>query len=198
MKKWMSSPKVAGTVLAITAFIGLVASFALLSESFAAASDPTYVPACNINPVLSCQSAMASEQAEVFLGIPNPALGIAAFMALLTFAVLLWSGAKFARWVWQAVLAAATGGLIFALFLYSTALWVLGAVCPWCFVTWIVCVAIFWMVVTHVFATKAVRLPNWLKGFSKVWLDNATLILASSYAILIMVIVIRFREALLG
>ena len=74
--------------LTITGLIGLVAAFVLLVEKIALLTDPTYVPSCSINPVLSCGSIMSTDQAEVF-GFPNPILGVAGFTALLTLGVIL-------------------------------------------------------------------------------------------------------------
>ena len=196
MKKFFKALHVrTGVMLAVFAFVGLIASFSLLHETFAVANDPGYEPSCNINPLVSCASAMASDQGEI-LGIPNPAFGIAAFTALFTFAVLLVSGARFARWVWGAAFAAAIAGLGFALYLYFTAMFVLGSICPWCFVTWIVTVGIFWAIVTYVLREKLITIPKWKKRAAAFWVKSAGLILAVLYAVLILGLLIRFREAL--
>ncbi len=96
MSTWQSSSRVVGIVLAGLAVVGLLASFTLLYDTFEVARNPAYNPSCNINPVLSCQSVMSSDQAEI-VGIPNPAFGIAAFSALAAFAVLLVAGSRFSR-----------------------------------------------------------------------------------------------------
>jgi uncharacterized membrane protein len=184
-----------GSLLAVFAFVGLIASFALLHETFAVANDPSYVPSCNINPLVNCESTMASEQGEL-LGIPNPAFGIAAFTALLTFSVLLASGARFARPLWWAVLVAAVFGLGFALYLYATALFVLNSICPWCFVTWIVTIGIFWAVVTYILREKLLPIPSWKQPIASFWVKNAGLVLAVLYSALLLGIIIRFREVL--
>lgn len=182
-------------LLAACAIIGLIASFALLHETFAVARDPEYAPSCNINPLVSCASAMSSAQGEI-AGIPNPAFGIAAFTALLTFSVLLFAGTRFTKWVWRAGLLAASAGLLFALYLYSTALFVLGSICPWCFATWIITVAIFWVFVTYTLREKIFNVPKWLQPITTFWTKNAGLVLAILYAALIFGLLIRFREAL--
>ena len=138
---------------------------------------------------------MASEQGEL-LGIPNPAFGIAAFTALLTFSVLLASGARFARPLWWAVLVAAVFGLGFALYLYATALFVLNSICPWCFVTWIVTIGIFWAVVTYILREKLLPIPSWKQPIASFWVKNAGLVLAVLYSALLLGIIIRFREVL--
>lgn len=137
---------------------------------------------------------MESEQAE-FLGIPNPSFGIAAFTALLVFAVLVWSGTTFKPWVWKVGLGVATAGMGYVVYLYLTSLLVLGTICPWCFVTWLVTIATFWALWTHALA------KGYVGGSAKVRIAlvrNASLILASLYAVLLFGILIRFHEALLG
>ena len=49
--------------------IGLLAAAVLLIEKVALLKDPTYVPSCSINPILSCGSIMQTSQAEAF-GFP--------------------------------------------------------------------------------------------------------------------------------
>lgn len=65
-------------------------------EKIARLRDPTYVPNCSLNPVVSCGSVMDSVQAEVF-GFPNPLLGIAGFAIVTTVGAGLLGGARFGR-----------------------------------------------------------------------------------------------------
>ena len=83
--------------------LGLVAATVLLVEKIALLRDPSYVPTCSINPILSCGSVMAAPQAEAF-GIPNPIIGVAGFAAAITAgcAVLACRG-MLARWFWLGV-----------------------------------------------------------------------------------------------
>ena len=61
----------------IAGVIGLVASMTLTVEKIEILLNPSYVPSCNINPIVSCGSVMVTPQASV-LGFPNPLLGIVA------------------------------------------------------------------------------------------------------------------------
>ena len=54
-----------------------LASLTLTVEKIELLIDPSYVPSCSINPVLSCGSVMVTHQASVF-GFPNPLIGIVA------------------------------------------------------------------------------------------------------------------------
>ena len=195
-KSWKTSSKIIGWVLAACSALGLVASFTLLHETFELAKNPNYVPSCNLSVFISCQGAMASDSSALFLGIPNPAMGIAAFTALFVFAVLLLSGAKFKPWVWLAGIGAASAGLLVTLFFYFESVLKLGTICPWCAVTWVATVAVFWTVITHVFAAKHVTLSKKLQGVSTFWLRYDSVILVSTYALLVVGILYRFREIL--
>jgi uncharacterized membrane protein len=191
------SSRTIAPILLLFSVVGLLASFVLLHETFAVANNPGYAPSCNISPLMSCESAMKSQQGESF-GIPNPAFGIAAFSMLLAFAVLLLVGTQFSAWVWRLGVLAAVGGLGFALYLYFTAIFVLGSICPWCFVTWVVTVGIFWAMVTQALKEKAIPLPRWASKVAGFWSKNAGLVLAILYAALIFGLLIRFNQAFLA
>lgn len=195
VQKIPKASRLYGLLLICFAAIGLFASFALLHETVSAAHDARYVPSCNINPLLSCESAMKSVYGET-LGIPNPAFGIAAFSALATFGVLLFAGTRFANWVWRLALGASAAGLVFALYLYTVALFVLGSVCPWCFVTWVVTIGTAWAVVSYVVVTETLTQPTWLRPGIGFWRKNPGLVLAIAYALLIFGLLIRFYESL--
>lgn len=130
-------------VLLIGGIIGMLASFMLTYDKIHVLQNPDYRPACNINPILSCGSVMQTEQASL-LGVPNTIFGLVAFSMLVTFAFLLIAGAKVQRWIWQAAQLAATGGMIFMHYLFFEAVWRIHAICPWCFVVWMITIPIFY------------------------------------------------------
>ena len=130
-------------LLTIGGLIGLVAAAVLLVEKIQLIRNPSYVPSCSINPVLSCGSVMTTPQAEVF-GFPNPLVGVAGFAAVATVGLALLAGASFARWFVLVVQAGATFGVVFVHWLIYQSLYVIGALCPYCMVVWVVMIAIFW------------------------------------------------------
>lgn len=78
-------------LLIVGGAVGLAAAFTLMVEKIQLLSDPTYVPSCSINAVLSCGPVMSSDQAGVF-GFPNPLLGIAGFAMVITTGAAFWVG----------------------------------------------------------------------------------------------------------
>lgn len=152
-----------GTGLALTAWsaLGLAASFTLATDKVRILEDPTFEPACNFNPVLSCGSVMVTPQAEV-LGFPNPFLGLVGFSVLMTLGVLAVSRVLVPRWV---VAGAAAGSLLGAAFVHWLAfqsLYRIGALCPWCLVVWAVTIPIaLWLTLAlaahHARGTRSAR-----------------------------------------
>jgi uncharacterized membrane protein len=127
----------------IGGMVGFVAAFTLLVEKIALIEDPTYVPSCSINPILSCGSIMRTTQAEAF-GFPNPILGVAGFAIIGTIGAALIAGAQFARWFWWTLLAGTLAGVGFVHWLIFQSMYRIDALCPYCMVVWVVMIALFW------------------------------------------------------
>lgn len=139
--RFMSSRGV-GVLLVVGGLIGLCAAVILLVEKLSLAADPDYVPSCDVNPVLSCGSVMATEQAEAF-GIPNPIIGIAGFAIVTAVGAGMLAGGKYSRWYWVGVQAGMTFAVVFVHWLIYQSLYAIGALCPYCMVVWAVTIPIF-------------------------------------------------------
>lgn len=195
-KNWKTSSRFLGWILIGASSVGLLASFTLLHETFELAKNPSYNPTCNINVFIGCKSAMASKEADILFGIPNPAYGIAAFSALFVFGVLVLAGTAFKPWIWLAGVGAAGLGLLGCVFLYLTSLFSLGMICPWCFATWVITIATFWALVTHAVAADRFSVPTWLQRAKDRWLRYSVGILVAIYFLLIFGILVHFNQAL--
>ncbi|WP_031071360.1 vitamin K epoxide reductase family protein [Streptomyces sp. NRRL WC-3742] len=148
-----SSPAVgASRALALLVFlgglVGLAASAVLTFDKLRVLENPSYVPSCNINPIISCGSVMRTDQAEVF-GFPNSLLGIAAFGALAAVGAGLLAGGAYRRWFWLGLQAGTTLGLLAVHWLIDQALYDIGALCPYCMVVWVTVVLLFWYTTLH-------------------------------------------------
>ncbi len=131
-----------GPILAVCGGIGLLAAFTLAIEKFKIVEDPTYIPTCSINPILSCGSVMTTDQAEAF-GFPNPLLGIAGFAAVAALGCAMIAGAQLARWLWLALQVGLTFAVIFVHWLFFQSLYEIEALCPYCMVVWVVTIVGF-------------------------------------------------------
>jgi uncharacterized membrane protein len=123
--------------------IGLVAAAALTLEKIAKLTDPSYVPTCSLNPVISCGSVMDSPQAAAF-GFPNPLIGIAAFAVVTTAGAAMLAGFTPPRWFRVGMQAGTTFGVVFVHWLIAASLYDIRALCPYCMIVWAVTIPIFW------------------------------------------------------
>ncbi|MDN5747092.1 MAG: vitamin K epoxide reductase family protein [Pseudonocardia sp.] len=132
-----------GWILFVGGAIGTAAAFALTLDRISLLEDPEFVPACSIDPVLSCGSIMTSPQSEL-LGFPNPLIGLVAFPVVATIGVAVVGGAALPRWMWLGLQAGASAGMLFVHWLIGQSLYVIGALCPYCMAVWVVTISVFW------------------------------------------------------
>lgn len=121
---------------------GLAAATTLTVEKIHLLQDPSYVPSCSINPVLSCGSVMVTPQASAF-GFPNPLIGIVAFTVVITSGVLALAKVRLPQWYWVGLAAGAALGVAFIHWLIFQSLYRIGALCPYCMVVWTVTIPLF-------------------------------------------------------
>ena len=129
-------------ILAIGGMIGVLMAFIITIEKIQLLKDPTFIPECNINPIISCGNIMKSEQAGVF-GFPNPLLGLIGFSVVTTIGMAMLAGAKFKRWFWLGLQAGTVLGVIFCMWLFHEAVYEIGSLCPYCIVVWMVTIPMF-------------------------------------------------------
>ncbi|WP_370012292.1 vitamin K epoxide reductase family protein [Nocardiopsis sp. LDBS0036] len=139
---------------------GLLAALALLVERIRVLADPGHVPACSLNPVLSCGTVMATPQAEVF-GVPNPVIGVVCFAVVTTAGAALAAGARLDRWFWLGLQAGVVFGAVFVHWLIFQSLYRIGALCPYCLVVWAVTIPLFWYVTLHNVRSAHLPAPAW-------------------------------------
>ncbi|WP_433029801.1 vitamin K epoxide reductase family protein [Actinomycetospora sp. CA-053990] len=153
-----------GGVLLVGGLVGAVVSLLLLLDKLALLADPTFVPSCSIDPVLSCGTIMRTAQASV-LGFPNPVIGLATFPVAAALGALVLGGAVLPRWAWWGLQAGTTAGMLFVHWLIVQSLVVIGALCPWCMVAWVAVIAMFWCVtVENLRAGRLGGAPASLRG----------------------------------
>jgi uncharacterized membrane protein len=146
-------------LLLIGGLIAMAASIMLSVEIFDKLKNPSYVPVCNLNPVLSCTSVADSSQSHLF-GFPNYFIGIAGYAAAAAIGTALLAGAKFKRWFWQIVEA----GLLFAIgflsWLQFETLYRIGALCIFCMIVWAVTIPMFWYTTLYNFRAGNLKTPK--------------------------------------
>jgi uncharacterized membrane protein len=125
----------------IAGVIGLVSSATLTVEKIDILANPSYVPSCNFNPILSCGSVMVTPQASV-LGFPNPLLGIAGFTVVVVAGVLAVAKVPLPQWFWIGLTVGTLTGAVFVHWLIFQSLYRIGALCPYCMVVWAVTITL--------------------------------------------------------
>ena len=190
-KSSLSLAKTLPYLLIVAGLIGGVASFALTYDKVHILQNANYVPACNINPVLSCGSVMKTQQASL-LGVPNSVYGLIAFSVLLTFGVLLAGGAIVKRWVWLTAQLAATIGVIFMHYLFFQAVFRIHSICPWCFVVWMTTIPVFWYVTQYNLRHRNLRCPALLRPVSAFIQKYSTDLLVLWYLVILGIMLQRF------
>jgi len=170
--------------------IGLVAACVLLFEKIKLLENPSYVPSCNFNPVLSCGTIMRTDQASVF-GFPNPMLGLVGFAMVVATGAALLAGARFARWYWLGMQAGVLFGIGFVAWLAFQSLYRIGALCPYCMVVWAVVLPIFWWVTARNAEAGVLGLP---RGLAEAVADYRWLLLIGSYALIVVPAFFRFSD----
>jgi uncharacterized membrane protein len=184
-------------ILVVGGVLGLIAAFELTVEKVRVLADPTYVPACDLNPVLSCGSVIVTPQAEVF-GFPNPVLGLTGFAVVITLGVLLAGGVVLPRWVWLGLNAGALLGFGFVQWLVWQSLYSIGSLCPWCMVVWTVTAPIFiWVTSANLLSERLPTPPSWSSAVSAL-VGLRGLILAAWYVAVLGLIFVRWQDYWLG
>jgi uncharacterized membrane protein len=163
--------------------IGLIAAFALTYDKLHLLSNPAYQPSCNINPILSCQSVMQTEQANLF-GLPNTIFGIMGFSILATLGLILLAKAKFSAWFWLLVNAGAFFGFLFSVYLFFQGVYRINAICPYCFIIWMITPLVFWYTTIYNLKEKNLKL-NFLPANIKHFIISRHLAILAVWYVLI-------------
>lgn len=124
-----------GLWLVITGLVAAAASFLLLYERIQLWQDSSHSTACDISPWVSCGQVMESWQASTF-GFPNIFIGVVGFPLIIAIGVGLLGRLSLPRWYWVGLQTGVLFALGFCIWLWSQAVYVIGALCPYCMMVW--------------------------------------------------------------
>lgn len=178
----MRVPVLSAWWVLIAGVIGLLAAMTLTVEKIDLLANPSYVPSCNINPIVSCGSVMVTPQASAF-GLPNPLLGIIGFTVVLVTGVLAVAKVPLPRWYWAGLAAGILVGAVFVHWLIFQSLYRIGALCPYCMVVWAVTITLLVVVASIAFrpspeGSGVIRvLFGWRWSISVVWFTAVFLLI---------------------
>jgi len=178
----------------VAGVVSWLASATLVLERLALYRDPGHVTSCDINPWVSCGTVMKSWQAALF-GFPNPLIGIVGFAIVITVGMALLAGARFARWYWIGFQAGITLAFVFCVWLWSQALYVIGALCIYCMVVWAMVIPLFVYTTARNLRAGVIPAGPRVRAFAAEWAWVATALLLVLTA---GTVFLRFMNAFLG
>jgi uncharacterized membrane protein len=126
-----------GVLMVVTGALGLLAAMVLTIDRFRLLEDPETRLACNLSPFIACGPVMQS-RAGALLGFPNPLLGIIGFSVVVTTGVVLAAGLTLPRWYHRGLQVGVLAAAVFITWLQTQSLYVIGALCLWCMLVWLV------------------------------------------------------------
>ncbi|MGJ0204339.1 vitamin K epoxide reductase family protein [Leucobacter sp. gxy201] len=139
-----SRPTAFALFTVIAGAIGWFASFELLTEYIRTLQNPDYIPNCSVSVLVTCGPNMGSWQGSLF-GFSNPIIGVSAFVVPVLVGVALLAGVRFPRWFWIGYRLGLAAGFAFICWLSYQSVFVLGTLCPWCMIVWLVMIPLFWI-----------------------------------------------------
>ncbi|MFT4212768.1 MAG: vitamin K epoxide reductase family protein [Microbacterium sp.] len=143
----LTRPPIAlASLLVVGGLLGLLAAFSLTMDEILLLKDPDAGLTCNVNTYLQCGANIQSPQGSVF-GFPNPLLGLMCFPAPVAVGVALLARARFSAWFWWLFDAGMTFAIVFVFWLAFQSIFVIGTLCPWCALVYLVVVPM-WTAVT--------------------------------------------------
>lgn len=146
-----STPSIASAWwILIAGVAGLIASATLTIEKIELLLNPSYVPSCNLNPIVSCGSVMTTPQASAF-GFPNSLIGVAAFAVVAVTGVLAVAKVPLPRWYWVGLMVGTVAATAFVHWLIFQSLYRIGALCPYCMVVWVATISLLVVVASIAF-----------------------------------------------
>ncbi|MDF2443706.1 MAG: hypothetical protein JWR01_1909 [Subtercola sp.] len=125
---------------------------------------------------------MASPQGSLF-GFPNPLIGVACFVAVIVVGVGILAGATFARWFWVLFNLGIVAALVFVVWLVGQSIFVLGTLCPYCMVVWVVVIPLFWYVTVYNLREGNIPVPAGVRAVARLFFPFLWLFVLVSYLV---------------
>ncbi|MDI2097903.1 vitamin K epoxide reductase family protein [Ruicaihuangia caeni] len=178
---------IAWVVLGAVAF---VASMILAIDRYRLLADPNTELGCDISPFVACGPVMESPAGALF-GFPNPLLGVACFMIMITSGMALLAGARLRPWFWIGMQIGLTLAGVFITWLQTQTLYVIESLCIWCMVVWAMTIPLIVLTTAHALAygrfgnTRGRRLGRWMQEYR--WM-----IIVLWYLVVILAIALKF------
>jgi uncharacterized membrane protein len=131
-------------VLIIAGLAGLTAAYNLSVDKVTAILSPATKLNCSFSILVECGTNLKSWQGSLF-GFPNPLIGLGGFAVVLVIGIATLVGVRYQRWWWIAFNVGVLGAFALITFLIYSSVYVIGTLCVWCALVWIVTIPTFWL-----------------------------------------------------
>lgn len=175
----------------------LIAAFVLSVEAVELAKNSHAVLSCNFNAVLNCGAVGIHPSAHLF-GFPNSFLGLIAEPVVITVAVAGLAGVKFPRLFMFVAQICYSLGLIFALWLFGTSYFVIGALCPWCLLVTATTLFVWFAITRYNIREDNLYLPSRFSKRAHYWVEKSydKVLLFTLVTLLVSAIVVKYGNTL--
>lgn len=137
-------PKIFGGMLVVAGVAGLIAAYNLSVDKVTVVLSPGTALNCNVSILVACGKNLGSWQGSLF-GFPNPFIGLGGFAVVLVVGISVLVGVRYPRWWWVAFNIGVMGAFAFISFLIYSSVYVIGTLCLWCALVWVVTIPTFWL-----------------------------------------------------
>ncbi len=172
--------------------LGLFASIMLSVEEFHHLKHPAAQLGCDLNPIIGCGSILDTWQAHVLFGVPNQFWSISMFSVVIAIGFAILAGAKLKRWFWLGLQAGMIFGFLFVLWFMAQSIFVLKHLCPYCMVTWVAMIPVFWYTTLYCIRAEHLRLHGRLARANRFIQKHHADILVAIYLTVFTLILWRF------
>lgn len=189
--RWIFGSMLVGSALS------LLAAFVLSVEAVQLAKNPNASLSCSVNVIVNCATVAKHPTANMF-GFPNSFLGLITEPIVITVAIAGLSGIKFPRKFMFTAQVFYTLGFMFALYLLSISLFVIGALCPWCLLVTLTTTLVFFAMTRYNVREGNLYLPKRTAHHLKSWFerDYDKLVMWAFIAFLVAVILVKYGKGL--
>lgn len=181
----------------VGALLSLLAAFVLSVEAVQLAKNPNAELSCSVNAVINCATVAKHPSAEL-LGFPNSYFGLMAEPVVITVAIAGLAGIAFPRRFMFFAQIGYTLGFAFALFLFFTSYFVIGALCPWCLLVTVTTAFVWFSITRYNIRENNLYLPKKIqqKALRFIEKDYDKLVLGTIIAVMIAAIFFKYGEGL--
>ena len=198
-KKWKASEReLAGgasfelsIVMLVTGLAGMWASFSLVTAERAMLQNPGGKLSCDLNPLIGCSGFFNSDYNTLFFGAPNALFGLMFFSGVVALGLALLGGARLPSWMWRLLSLGMAAAAAWIFWFQYTSIFVEGALCPYCIVTWAATIPL----IVHVLARSfgAGHLPAG-DGVRRILVKGRWWLVAAVYLAVVLVAVVALWD----